>query len=290
MTTPTSNVEELKALGNKEFAAGNFNNSIKHFTEAIQLDPSNSVLYSNRSAAYASSKNYQSALVDAERAVELKPEWVKAWSRKATALQGLGRWEEAFKAWSKVRELDPNNEGLQKNLQLCMQAMIAKFQSQMPNRPPPSSSQSSPPPEEPSKAEQPPKTEEPKEEETKKEISQAEELKELGTIEYKKRNFDSALSYYQKASELEPENMNFILNQSAVLFEQDLFEECIKKCDEAIEVGKAHYAPYSQMAKAYTRIGTCWEKLGNLEQAISYFQKSLTEHRTPEAQSQTQRS
>ena len=177
MTTPTSNVEDLKALGNKAFAAGNFNDSIKHFAEAIQLDPSNSVLYSNRSAAYASSKNYQLALVDAERAVELKPEWGKAWSRKATALQGLGRWEEAFKAWSKVRELEPTNEGLQRNLQMCMQAMIAKFQSQMPNRPPPSSEQGSPT-EAPLKPESPPKTEEKtKKEEPKKEVSQAEELK-----------------------------------------------------------------------------------------------------------------
>ena len=78
--------------------------------------------------------------------------------------------------------------------------------------------------------------------------------------------------------------MNFILNQSAVLFEQCLYEECIKKCEEAIEMGKTHYAPYSQMAKAYTRIGGCWEKLGDMEQAIGFFQKSLTEHRTPDAQ------
>jgi stress-induced-phosphoprotein 1 len=276
MTTPTSNAEELKALGNKEFAAGNFASAIKYFTEAIQVDPSNAVLYSNRSGAHSSTKNYQPALEDAERAVELRSEWGKAWSRKATALQGLGRWEEAFKAWAKVREIEPSNEGLQKNLQFCMQAMIAKFQTQMPNT-------ASPP--EPSSTAEEPIIPESKVEEPKKEISQAEELKELGTIEYKKRNFDAALEYYQKASELEPENMNYILNQSAVLFEQGLSEKCIKKCEEAIEVGKSHYAPYAQMAKAYTRMGSCWEKLGKLDQAILFYQKSLTEHRTPDAQS-----
>lgn len=280
MTTPTSNAEELKALGNKEFAAGNFASSIKYFTEAIQVDPSNAVLYSNRSGAFASTKNYQQALDDAERAVELRSEWGKAWSRKATALQGLGRWEEAFKAWAKVREIEPSNEGLQKNLQFCMQAMIAKFQSQMPNP-------ASPPEQHSSAAEEPiiQESSSKVEEEPKKEISQAEELKELGTVEYKKRNFDAAMEYYQKASELEPENMNYILNQSAVLFEQGLSEGCIKKCEEAIEVGKSHYAPYAQMAKAYTRMGSCWEKLGKLDQAIIFYQKSLTEHRTPDAQS-----
>ena len=33
------------------------------------------------------------------------------------------------------------------------------------------------------------------------------------------------------------------------------------------------------MAEAYTRIGDCWVKLGDTEQAIGFFKKSLFEHR-----------
>ena len=36
---------ELKDLGNKDFAAGNFDAAIEKFTAAIALDPSNHVLY-----------------------------------------------------------------------------------------------------------------------------------------------------------------------------------------------------------------------------------------------------
>ena len=44
----------LQAKGNAAFAAGNHEEAIKHFTEGIAVDPSNHVLYSNRSASYVS--------------------------------------------------------------------------------------------------------------------------------------------------------------------------------------------------------------------------------------------
>ena len=42
-----------QALGNTAFSAGRFLDAVGHFTDAIALDPSNHVLYSNRSAAQA---------------------------------------------------------------------------------------------------------------------------------------------------------------------------------------------------------------------------------------------
>ncbi len=45
----------MQAKGNAAFAAGNHEEAIKHFTEGIAVDPSNHVLYSNRSASYVSS-------------------------------------------------------------------------------------------------------------------------------------------------------------------------------------------------------------------------------------------
>lgn len=60
------------------------------FTQAIAIEPENHVLYSNRSGAYASLKDYEHAYADANKTTELKPDWSKGWSRKGGALHGQG--------------------------------------------------------------------------------------------------------------------------------------------------------------------------------------------------------
>ena len=60
------------------------------FSEAINIEPSNHVLYSNRSGAYASLKDFSKALEDANKVTELKPDWAKGWNRKGAALHGEG--------------------------------------------------------------------------------------------------------------------------------------------------------------------------------------------------------
>jgi len=70
-------VTALKDKGNAALQAGKFDDAIKFYTEAIALDENNHVLYSNRSAAYAKAGKYRPALEDAERTVQLKPDWGK---------------------------------------------------------------------------------------------------------------------------------------------------------------------------------------------------------------------
>lgn len=74
--------DELKAKGNAALQAENFAEAVKFYSEAIEIDPSNHILYSNRSAAYAKTNEYASALRDAEKTIELKSDWPKGYSRK----------------------------------------------------------------------------------------------------------------------------------------------------------------------------------------------------------------
>ncbi len=48
------------------------------------------MLYSNRSGAYASKKEFDKALEDATRTTEIKPDWAKGYGRKGAALHGSG--------------------------------------------------------------------------------------------------------------------------------------------------------------------------------------------------------
>ncbi|KAJ1822164.1 Hsp90 cochaperone [Coemansia sp. RSA 2598] len=111
-----STANELKAQGNAAFAAGNHDEAIKLFTQAIELDPTNHVLYSNRSASLASLKKYDEALKDAEKTIEIKPDWPKGYSRKGAALFGMHRLEEAKETYEAGLKHDPENALLKKSL------------------------------------------------------------------------------------------------------------------------------------------------------------------------------
>ncbi|RWW36943.1 hypothetical protein BHE74_00057995, partial [Ensete ventricosum] len=113
---PSAMAEEAKAKGNAAFAAGRFDEAIRHFSEAIDLAPTNHVLYSNRSAAYASLQRYEAALADARKTVELKPDWAKGYGRLGAAHLGLGDAGQAVSAYEKGLELDPANEALKVGL------------------------------------------------------------------------------------------------------------------------------------------------------------------------------
>ena len=57
------------------------------YSEALKLDGDNAVLYSNRSAAYVKATRYIMALKDAEKAIEIKPDWSKVSSVSAEEIR-----------------------------------------------------------------------------------------------------------------------------------------------------------------------------------------------------------
>ncbi|KAL8437490.1 hypothetical protein ACSSS7_000872 [Eimeria intestinalis] len=113
MATSAELSQEAKAKGNAAFQAGDFKAAVEHFTKAIELSPSDAVLYSNRSGAYASLKQFEDALKDAEMCVKLKPDWAKGYSRKGLAEYNLGRLREAEATYTKGLTIDPSNQSLQ---------------------------------------------------------------------------------------------------------------------------------------------------------------------------------
>ncbi|KAG2442422.1 hypothetical protein HXX76_002508 [Chlamydomonas incerta] len=117
--------DELKAKGNAAFSAGNFEEAAKFFTEAIAVDPSNHVLYSNRSASYASLKQYADALDDAKKCVSLKPDWAKGYSRLGAAYHGLGEYPEAIQAYEDGLKHDASSEQLKSALEEARAAAAA---------------------------------------------------------------------------------------------------------------------------------------------------------------------
>ncbi|KAI6165051.1 chaperone [Pisolithus thermaeus] len=367
----------LKDLGNKAFAAKDYDKAIQLFSQAITLDPSNHVLYSNRSAANAGKKLYNDALEDADKCVSIKPTWGKGYARKGAALHGLRRYPEAIAAYTEglkyedspalrkgLQEVqdaqgtddrgdsglglakifqDPNligklaaNPRTQKHLQdptfvqklnmmqqhprlaesalsdprmidvlgVAMGVDLQGFSREegsndlppgfQPQHPEPSFASSPPQPSSPPRsspstsrpapqpAPEPPAedvemTEEDQEEAKAK--AEALQLKAKGSAFYKERKLDEAAGCFSRAWELYPKDITFLTNLAAVYFEQGEYDKCIETCEKAVEEGRSLRADYKLVAKALGRIGSAYSQKGDLQSAVRYFQKSLSEHR-----------
>ena len=329
------------------------------------------MLYSNRSGAYASLKQFDKALEDANKTTEIKPDWAKGWGRKGAALHGTGDLLGAHDAFEEALKLDSSNAQAKSGLEAVNRAMdaegradgaggdpmgglgnmfndpqliqklgnnpktaplladasfMAKLQRlrQNPNsigqelgdprflqvmsvllgidmqfggapgtapgdaeedlpmpdarpssRPPPKAKEPSPEPQ----PEPEPEDEEAKAAKKAKEDAEAE--KRLGTENYKKRQFDDAIEHYSKAWDLH-KDITYLTNLGAAKFEKGDYQGAIEACEKAIEEGRQVLADFKVIAKAYGRIGSAYEKMGDLPKAILNYQKSLTEHRTPD--------
>lgn len=93
------------------------------FSQAIAIQPDNHILYSNRSAAYASKKEWDNALRDADKTTELKPDWAKGWGRKGAALHGKGDLVGANEAYEEGLKHDSSNAQLKSGLASVVKAM-----------------------------------------------------------------------------------------------------------------------------------------------------------------------
>ncbi|KAI5116078.1 hypothetical protein M0805_009288 [Coniferiporia weirii] len=91
---------DLKTKGNKAYGERNFSDAVKYYTRAIEVSPSpDPVFYSNRAASYMyfPTPEYEKAVEDCTEALRINSMHERSIGRRATALEKLGRYEEALR-------------------------------------------------------------------------------------------------------------------------------------------------------------------------------------------------
>jgi len=109
--------EELKQKGVEAFIKEDFPAALNFFTSALQHDPKNAILYSNRSATHSAMQNFREALDDANKTIEFKKSWTKGYYRKGNAYEQLLCYNEAYAAYQSGLKVNPDDSSLLKALQ-----------------------------------------------------------------------------------------------------------------------------------------------------------------------------
>lgn len=100
-----SEAEIAKLKGNKSYLEGDYNKAFEMYSLAIIYSTEAlATFYSNRSNTSIQMKEYNKALSDSEKCIDLRPNWTRGYYRKATCLMLLGDKEGAQKYFRKSFE------------------------------------------------------------------------------------------------------------------------------------------------------------------------------------------
>ncbi|KAL1434277.1 hypothetical protein MTO96_011911 [Rhipicephalus appendiculatus] len=108
--------EVKKEEGNELYGLQKYDEAVKRYTEAIELDGSNVAYYSNRAACYMMLGNHRAALDDCHQALQRDPHNAKSLLREAKCYVALGDPAAALRSLHLLRDLDPQNPALPREL------------------------------------------------------------------------------------------------------------------------------------------------------------------------------
>ena len=106
---PQLNASEYFERGNRAVQRGDFQAAINDYTRAIDLQPDSANAYYNRGIAYENIGEYESAIDDYTRAIEIEPNHAATYNNRGVAYDIKGRHLAAILDYSKAIELQPDH-------------------------------------------------------------------------------------------------------------------------------------------------------------------------------------
>lgn len=112
-------IEPYNGRASAYFFKGDFDKAIADFNKAIELDPKYGEAYSNRGQCYAEKNENAKAMADFNKAIELNPNYDQVYVNRGAIYYNAGEKEKAIADFKKALELNPNNENAKHNLQVA---------------------------------------------------------------------------------------------------------------------------------------------------------------------------
>lgn len=104
---------ERKEAGNQLFKEGKWEEALEQYTYGLEIEnippDQKGLLLSNRAQCFLKLSDWQRSLEDANACLALLPEHAKSLVRRGTALEQLGRRDEALRDFAQVARSDPGN-------------------------------------------------------------------------------------------------------------------------------------------------------------------------------------
>ncbi len=215
---------------------GNYQKALKDLDKVIELDPQNILAYANRSVCYTEGKSYEKALRDFKKVIELDPQNALRYMNRGAYYER----EEALRdLLDKAIELDPHDA--------CAYVNRGIFHTR------PCSY-----------------------EEALSDLNKAIELDPQNALAYMNRGnvyltankCEEALGSYNKAIELDPQEYKAYGNRGIYYMTKESYVEAIKDFDKFIE-------GWPQRIEGYANRSNCYQLMGNYAEALNDCNKCI---------------
>ncbi|KAJ7555755.1 hypothetical protein O6H91_05G053600 [Diphasiastrum complanatum] len=261
---------ELRLRGNEQFTTGNLEAAEASYTNSIKLNPQSAAAFANRALCRLRLSKFEGAIEDSTKALSIDHGYWKAYYHRGSALQALGRLEEALEDMKVIvldsrpgeRHVLTRKESLEKKLDeasfmpMRMGPMVITEVEDLETAPATEISSNSCSREQEKSAVQ----------ESKEQERHAEQVRFTGNAHFLNHQYTEAIACYDKSINLNPMEAAAFANRALCYMKLGDLNQAKKDCIEALRLDPAY-------KKVYLRRSIINEKLGDLQSALNDLQE-----------------
>ena len=230
---------DFNRQGDRYYDLEQYEEAVKSYTEAIQLQANNSMFYNNRGCAYDNLGEYDKAISDYNKAIELDPESSTVYNNRGYLYFTLREYDKAILDLEEAIRLDPNNADaygnrgcLYDDLGDCDKA-IDDYSRSIELNP-----------------------------------NNADTYVNRGYVYDQLKKYNEAISDYCRAIELDPDNAVAYNNRGSIYIVLGRTDEAISDLNKAIELK-------AEVANPYKHLGNIYKEQGDYTKSIQFASKAI---------------